>query len=108
MQLRQVQDLLHTYFARRNVDSRALEFKTPEKATGDSLRQQVVIRQGIDGDLGRRIIKAVKGTKIKVQVSMQGTELRVSGKKRDDLQETIGFIKEMDIEQPLQYENFRE
>ena len=108
MQLRQMHELLHTYFARRDVDSRALEFKTPEKATGSSLRQQVTIRQGLDADLGRKIVKAVKGTKLRVQVSIQGDELRVSGKKRDDLQEAIAFIKEMEIEQPLQYVNFRE
>ena len=108
LQLRQVHDLLHTYFARRSVDSNALLFETPQKATGDSLRQQVTIRQGIDADLGRKIVKAVKGTKIRVQLAIQGDELRVSGKKRDDLQETIAFIKEMGIEQPLQYVNFRD
>ena len=68
----------------------------------------ISIKQGVDVDLGRKITKAVKGTKIKVQVSIQGNELRVSGKKRDDLQETIAFIKEMKIEQPLQYVNFRD
>ena len=90
------------------MDSGALVFETPQKATGDSIRQQVTIRQGIDGDLGRKIVKAVKGTKIRVQLAIQGDELRVSGKKRDDLQETIAFIKEMGIEQPLQYINFRD
>ena len=108
LQLRQMHDLIHTYFARRDVDSRSLSFETPQKATGDSLRQQVTIRQGIDGDLARKMVKAVKGTKIRVQLAIQGDELRVSGKKRDDLQETIAFIKEMDIEQPLQYINFRD
>ena len=108
LQLRQVHDLLHTYFARRSVDSAALVFETPQKATGDSLRQQVTIKQGIDGDLSRKIVKAVKGTKIRVQLAIQGDELRVSGKKRDDLQEVIAFIKEMGIEQPLQYINFRD
>lgn len=108
LQLRQVHDLLHAYFARRGVDSRVLSFETPQKASGDSLRQQAVIRQGLDGDLSRRIVKAVKGSKIRVQTAVQGEELRVSGKKRDDLQEAIAFIKEMEIEQPLQYVNFRD
>ena len=58
--------------------------------------------------MARKITKAIKTTKIKVQVAIQGNELRVTGKKRDDLQETIAFIKEMQIEQPLQYINFRE
>jgi uncharacterized protein YajQ (UPF0234 family) len=90
------------------VDAKALEFKTPEDATGQSLRQTVVIRQGIDGELARKIVKAVKGAKIKVQLAVQGDELRVSGKKRDDLQDTIAFIKDMDVDQPLQYINFRD
>ena len=73
-----------------------------------TLRQTVVIRQGLDGDLSRKIIKAVKGTKIKVQLSIQGDELRISGKQRDDLQQAIAFIKEMAIDLPLQYINFRD
>jgi uncharacterized protein YajQ (UPF0234 family) len=108
LKLRQMHELLETYLARRKVDARALEFKTPENATGSSLRQTVVIRQGLDSDLSRKIIKAMKGTKIKVQLAIQGSELRVTGKKRDDLQETIAFIKEMNIDQPLQYVNYRE
>ena len=67
-----------------------------------------VIRQGLDSDLSRKIIKATKGTKIKVQIAVQGDALRVSGKKRDDLQETIAFIKELGIDQPMQYVNFRD
>ena len=106
--LRQMHDLLHNYLARRKVDSKALEFKTPDNAAGGSLRQTVIIKQGVDGELARKITKAIKTTKIKVQVAIQGNELRVTGKKRDDLQETIAFIKEMQIEQPLQYINFRE
>ena len=108
LKLRQMHELLYIYLARRKVDAKALEFKTPENAAGGSLRQSVLIRQGIDAELARKIIKAVKGTKIRVQLAMQGDELRISAKKRDDLQETIAFIKEMGIEQPLQYVNYRE
>ena len=108
MKVQQMEDLIRKYLARRDVDQRALEFKPPQNAEGGSLRQTISIRRGIDGDLGRRINRAVKGSKIKVQITIQGTELRVSAKKRDDLQETIAFIKEMEIEQPLQYVNFRE
>ena len=106
--LRQMHDLLRTYLARRNVDSAALEFKVQENATGGTLRQTVIVKQGIEGDLARKITKAIKTAKIKVQVSIQGEELRVTGKKRDDLQETIEFIKAMEVEQPLQYVNFRD
>ena len=108
MKLQQLEALLRKYIASRNVDQRSLEFKTPQSATGGSLRQTIMIKQGIDGDLGRKINKAVRGTKLKVQVAIQGTELRVSAKKKDDLQSTIAFIKEMDIDHPLQYVNMRE
>ena len=108
MKLTQMEDLLRKYLARRSVDQRAFEFKPPQNAAGGTIRQTISIMQGIDADLGRKITKAVRGTKIKVQMSVQGNELRVSAKKRDDLQATIEFIKEMEIEQPLQYVNFRD
>ena len=108
MKLTQVESLLREYLARRKVEPGAFEFKATQNAAGETIRRTISIRQGIDADLGRKIVKAVKGTKIKVQVSIQGTELRMSGKKRDDLQKTIAFIKEMNIEQPLQYVNFRD
>ena len=108
MKLTQVENLLREYLARRKVDQGAFAFKATENATGGTIRRTISIRQGIDADLGRKITKAVKGTKIKVQVSIQESELRMTGKKRDDLQETIAFIKEMNIEQPLQYVNFRD
>lgn len=108
MKLQQLEDLLRKYLANRKVDPRAMEFKTPQNSAGGSLRQTISIKQGIDGDLGRRINKEVRAAKLKVQVSIQGTEIRVTGKKRDDLQSTIAFIKEMDIDQPLQYVNMRE
>lgn len=108
MKLRQMHELLYTYMARREVDSRALDFKTPEDASKGSLRQQVTIKQGLDNDLARRITKDVKTAKLKVQVAIQGDSLRVTGKKRDDLQEVITLIKGLDIALPLQYENFRD
>ena len=106
--LRQMHDLLYTYCGRRGVDSRFLDFKSPRNATKGSLRQEVLILQGIDQTLGKQIIKMIKGSKLKVQVAIQGDELRISGKKRDDLQLTIESIKEMEITLPLQYINFRD
>ena len=108
MKLNQLHDLLRQNFASRKVDAKALDFGTPENASGDSLRQQETIKQGIDQDLARKINKAVKGSKMKVQITIKGSELDVSGKKRDELQETITFIKNMDTDQPLQYINFRD
>ena len=108
MLLLRMHDLLHGYLGKRGVDSSVLDFKSPQNATKDSLRQEVLIRQGIDQELGKKIIKMVKGSKLKVQVKIQGDELRISGKKRDDLQLTIESIKEMKVTLPLQYVNFRD
>ncbi len=106
--LKQVQDLLRGHLARRKVDSGAFDFAKPEKASGGTLRQAVSIKQGIERDLAQQIVKAIKGAKLKVQAAIQGDELRISGKKRDDLQEVIALVKELKITQPLQYVNFRD
>ena len=106
--LKQVQELLRGHLARRKVDAGAFDFAKPEKAAGNSLRQTVTIKQGVDRDLAQQVVKAIKGAKLKVQVAIQGDELRVSGKKRDDLQEAIALVKGLEIEQPLQYVNFRD
>ena len=90
------------------LDAGALEFKDPEKASGNSVRQVVTVKQGIDQALAKKIVKAIKDAKLKVQAAIQGDELRVSGKKRDDLQEAIALVKGLKIEQPLQYVNFRD
>ncbi|HCL25996.1 MAG: YajQ family cyclic di-GMP-binding protein [SAR202 cluster bacterium] len=108
MKMEQVKELLRRYLAQRKVELGALEFGEPQDAAGGSLRAVVNIKQGIDGDLGRKISKEVKSAKMKVQLSIQGNELRVSGKKRDDLQAVIAFIKDMKNKQPLQFVNFRD
>ena len=108
MKLTQIEDLLRNYLARRKVDQKALEFKPIQNASGGTIRRTVSIKQGIDSDLGRKITKAIKGSKLKIQVAIQGNELHMSGKKRDELQEAIAFIKQMELDQPLQYINFRD
>jgi uncharacterized protein YajQ (UPF0234 family) len=108
LKLKQMHELLKTYLTRRKVDAAALEFKTPEKASGNTVRQTIELKQGIDKDLGKRLVREIKDSKLKVQVAIQGDELRVTGKKRDDLQEAIAHIRALKIEQPLQYVNFRE
>jgi uncharacterized protein YajQ (UPF0234 family) len=108
MLLRQMHQLLRSYCARRGVDNQMLDFKAPHNATKGSLRQDVIIRQGIDESTSKQIIKVVKASKIKVQVTLQGNELRVSGKKRDELQEVIKVVKDMEVDVPLQYINLRE
>ena len=108
LKLKQMHELLQGHLARRNVEAGVLDYKEPEKAAGQSVRQKVAIRDGIDKELAKRIVKDIKGSGLKVQVAIQGDELRVSGKKRDDLQAAIQFVKGLKIEQPLQYVNFRD
>ena len=106
--LKQMQDLMKVYFTRRQVDPKALDFKKEERAAGDAVRQVVTVKQGIDREVAKTLTTKIKDSKIKVQVSIQGDELRVSGKKRDDLQDAIQHIRGLKLEQPLQYVNFRE
>ena len=108
MKLRQMQELLKGYVTRRKLDAGALEFKDPERASGNAVRQEVVIKQGIDQKLAKEIVKAIKDAKLKVQAAIQGDELRITGKKRDDLQDAIALVRGLKIEQPLQYVNFRD
>ena len=105
---RQVEELIVTHLTRKGVDTKALEFEKPEQAGGNTIRQTVVVRQGVQRDIAQKIVKAIKGAKLKTQASIQGDEIRVSGKKRDDLQATMNMIKGMDLNLPLQYENFRD
>ncbi|HXQ42318.1 MAG TPA: YajQ family cyclic di-GMP-binding protein, partial [Candidatus Udaeobacter sp.] len=106
--MKQMHELLKAHLTRRKVDSAVLDFKDPERASGDKLRQLVLVKQGIDKDLARRLVKEIKDSKLKVQVAIQGDELRVSGKKRDDLQAAIAMVRALKLDQPVQFVNFRE
>lgn len=101
-------DLLKVHLTRRKVDIAALDFKDKESASGNMIRQKVIIKQGVDQDTAKTITKEIKNSKIKVQASIQGDEVRITGKKRDDLQEAISLIKGLKIALPLQYINFRD
>ena len=108
LKLKQMHELLQGHLARRKIEAGAIDYKTVEKAAGQAVRQKAVIRQGIDRELAKRLVKEIKDGKFKVQVTIQGDELRVSGKKRDDLQSVIQHLKGLSLEQPLQYVNFRD
>jgi len=108
LKLKQMHELLKVHMTRRKVEPGALDYKPPEKASGNTLRQTIALRQGVGADLARQLIREIKDSKLKVQVSIQGDELRISGKKRDDLQGAITVIRGLKLEQPLQYINFRE
>jgi cyclic-di-GMP-binding protein len=108
LKLKQMHELLKVHLTRRKVDPAALEYKPPEKASGNTLKQTIVLRQGVDPNMAKQLIRELKDSKLKVQVSIQGDELRVSGKKRDDLQAAIAVARGLKIDQPLQYLNFRD
>lgn len=108
MKLRQMHELLKVHLTRRSVPAGVMEYLTPEQASGGTLRQKVTIRQGVSADMAKQIVKAIKAKKLKVQAAIQGEEVRISGKKRDDLQGVISLVKEMEPEQPLQYVNMRD
>ncbi|SLN69753.1 YajQ family cyclic di-GMP-binding protein [Oceanibacterium hippocampi] len=108
MKLRQMQELVRGHFAKRKIEAGSLDFQKAEPAAGQSVRQKILLRQGIDRDAAKTITKAIKDAKLKVQVQIQGDELRVTGKKRDDLQDAIAVCKALPMEQPLQYVNFRD
>jgi hypothetical protein len=106
-QLNQMYDVLTTRLVSRKVNIRCLERESFQTNLSDA-RQVVRVRQGIEAELARQIVKMVKQSKLKVQVAIQGAKLRLSGKKRDDLQQAISLIKEADFEMPLQFNNYRD
>ena len=108
MKLRQVHEILQGNMQKRGIEPGSLDYQKEEPAAGQSVRQTVKIKEGIDKELAKKLVKEIKDAKYKVQAAIQGDELRVTGKKRDDLQEVIAFIKGLKIEQPLQFKNFRD
>ncbi|MHB1950793.1 MAG: YajQ family cyclic di-GMP-binding protein [Acidiferrobacteraceae bacterium] len=104
----QARDILHLRLAKRGVDIGALSAKPVEQAASGRSRQEITIRQGIDADAARRIVKVVKDSKIRVQASVQGTQVRITGKKRDDLQQVIALLRKEALGLPLQFVNFRD
>lgn len=108
LKLKQMREILQGHMQKRGIEPGSLDYQKEEPAAGQSVRQAVKLKEGIDKELAKKIVKEIKDQKFKVQVSIQGDELRVTGKKRDDLQEVIAHVKGMKLEQPLQYKNFRD
>jgi uncharacterized protein YajQ (UPF0234 family) len=106
--LNQVKDVLTGKLAKRNVDVRSLDAGTIEKAAGDTVRQPLKVRNGIEQELAKKITKLIKESKLKAQGSIQGDTVRVSGAKKDVLQEVITLMKRQVTEVPLQFKNFRD
>ena len=108
MKVGALREMIITHAVRRKLDTACLDFGEPQPAGGKKLRMEVGIKDGIDRDIARKITKDVKDSKIRVQVAIQGEEMRVTGKKRDDLQAVIGLLKGNDYGIPLQYINMRD
>jgi uncharacterized protein YajQ (UPF0234 family) len=107
-QLKQVQDILYGKAAKRGIDVSSFDPEKIEAISGDKAKQQIKVKQGIEKELAKKMVRLIKDSGIKVQAAIQGDELRVSGKKRDDLQACIAHLRGAKLEQPLQFTNFRE
>jgi len=106
--LGQVKDVLISKLAKRNVDVRFLDYGKIEKIGGDKIKQVVSIKKGVSGDLSKKIVRTIKDSKIKVQGSIQGDAVRVSGTKRDDLQAVMALLRKEVTDTPLDFNNFRD
>jgi uncharacterized protein YajQ (UPF0234 family) len=106
-QLKQVDEIMLNKLAKRNIDVRSLEYKTVEIKLNEA-RQVIEVKQGLDSEIAKKIVKCLKEANLKVQAAIQGEQVRVTGKKRDDLQAAIVYLRESKLNLPLQFENFRD
>jgi uncharacterized protein YajQ (UPF0234 family) len=106
-QLKQMMDILTQRLGKRGIEARCMEKKDPVTNLAEA-RQDVILRQGVDQDTGKKLQKLIKESKLKVTAQIQGTQLRVTGKSRDDLQAAIAVMKKAELDRPLQFKNFRD
>jgi uncharacterized protein YajQ (UPF0234 family) len=106
-QLNQMMDILRQKLVKRKVDIKSMDVRDPETSL-NAARQLVVIKQGIESVTAKQIVKDIKASKLKVQAQIQGEQVRITGKKRDDLQQVISILREADYGLPLQFQNFRD
>ena len=107
-QLQQMLDILRNKCAKRGIDAGALDPQTATETGLNNASQKVLLKQGLDAEKGKKVIKALKEAKLKVQAQIQGEQVRVTGKKRDDLQQAMAILRDQDIGMPLQFNNFRD
>lgn len=106
-QLQQMRDILRSKLVKRKIDVSSVDFSDVQHS-GKTFSQTMLMKQGIDAVMAKKIVKLIKDSKIKVQASIQGEQIRVNGKKRDDLQAAISLVREADLGQPFQFNNFRD
>jgi len=107
LKMKAVEEMLKTHFLRRKVDPQILEFKDPEPTSKGALKRDVVFKEGIEKDLAKKMVKEIKASKLKVQAQIQDDQLRVTGKKLDDLQAVMAMLREGDYGIPLQFVNMK-
>jgi len=103
-----ITEILRARLVKRNLDPKCLDYNDMEDASGGNKRQKIVIKKGVSSELAKKIVKRIKDEKMKVQAAIQGDQVRITGKKRDDLQDAIALIRGMDADRPLSYTNFRD
>jgi cyclic-di-GMP-binding protein len=106
-QLKQMMDILTQKLGKRGIEARCMEKKDPVTNLAEA-RQDVILRNGIDQDTGKKLQKLIKEAKLKVQAQIMGDQLRVTGKQRDDLQQAMALLRKADVDRPLQFKNFRD
>ncbi len=105
--LEQVLEIIRMALVKRKIDIQCLEYRDPY-ASGKLMKQEVILREGIDKELAKKIVAKIKDSKMKVQAAIQGEQVRITGKKRDDLQEAIALLRGESLGMPLQFNNFRD
>ena len=108
LKLKQIKEILSNNLVRHDVNTKSVGFEKEEKASGNKTKQNIIIYDGINKDVAQKIVKKLKKEKFKVQSSIQGEQIRVTGKKRDELQTVINFIKTLDLTIPISFINFRD
>lgn len=106
-QVAQMLDMFQSALMKNGIDINCLDTK-PVKTSGKQVSQEILVRTGLESELAKKIVKMIKDKKLKVQAQIQGDQVRVTGKKRDDLQEVIAFLRQSEIDMPLQFSNFRD
>ncbi|MGE4299455.1 MAG: YajQ family cyclic di-GMP-binding protein [Desulfovibrionaceae bacterium] len=107
MKIRAIREMLISHFTKRKVDSRVMEFGDPEPTSKGQLKQTISIKEGIDKDSAKKLVKIIKDSKLKVQAAIQDEQVRVTGKKIDDLQDVIALMRDAKVDMPLQYVNMK-
>jgi uncharacterized protein YajQ (UPF0234 family) len=106
-QLKQMIDILRAKLVKRGIDTHCIELKDPQTNLAEA-RQTALLRHGIDQECGKKVVKAIKDAKLKVQAGIHGDKVRITGKQRDDLQDAMAVLRKLSFDRPLQYQNFRD